>query len=163
MTREIDRIQEQLQRAYDGDAWYGPPLRTLLADVTPAEAAARPLPGTHTIWEIALHLASWMDAIRRRLETGVAELPAEGDWPPVGPVDEAGWRRALEHLDRREQELRAGMAAVAEERLGDRLPRLHEPPEGPGLSFYGTLHGIVEHNVYHTGQIALLKRALRPG
>lgn len=158
---EIGRIVDEIARAYDGDAWHGPSLHSLLAGVTAAEAAARPVPGAHSIWELTLHLGAWMEEIRRRLGTGRAAEPAEGDWPPVGEASEAAWRRVREQLDERHRALLADVAALPASRLQERIPRLHQAPGAAGVTVYTTVAGILQHGVYHAGQIALLKKALR--
>ena len=98
---EIQRIEDQLRRAFEGHAWHGPAVRELLADVTAAKAAGRPLPSAHNIWEIVLHMATWERVVRQRLQgEAVADLPTEEDWPPVRDSSEADWRRAIDDLER---------------------------------------------------------------
>jgi uncharacterized damage-inducible protein DinB len=158
-VQESERIVDQLQRAYDGNAWYGPPLRGLLADLTAAEAAKRPLPAAHSVWEIVLHLSGWVETIRIRLATGRPEQPAEGDWPAAGATDEAAWARARNTLEERHAALVRAVAALDDAQLAACIGGAHEPSGGE--SAYTTLHGLVQHNAYHAGQIAMLKRALR--
>ncbi len=162
--QEMARMIDQLQRAWEGDAWYGPTLRGLLADVTAAEAAARPLAGVHNIWELTLHVSAWIETIRQRLQTGVAAQPAEGDWPaaPAGEdADQEAWTAARGALEERHRQLLRDVAALDESRLEERIGLLYDAPTGAGVTVYVTLHGLVQHNVYHSGQIALLKKALR--
>jgi uncharacterized damage-inducible protein DinB len=159
--RETERIAEEMGRMYEGDAWYGPQLKGLLADVTAAEAAARPLRGAHSIWEITLHIAAWLGAIRTRLVTRRAELPAEGDWPEIGTASEDSWTNVRDLLEERHRGLLHDLDAMDDARLDDRIGRLRDTPTGAGVSIYTTLHGIIDHNIYHAGQIAILKKALR--
>ena len=156
---EIERIKDQLTRGFDGDAWYGPSLADALADVT-AEWAARSLPDTHSIWEIVLHLAAWENAVRTRLETGVVDLPAEGDWPPVGDTSERAWSETLARLERVHRELSETVARLSDDRLEQTLGTERDRPTGGGVSVYTTLHGVIQHTAYHAGQIAILKKAL---
>ena len=72
--REVDRIADQLKRAYAGPAWHGPSLSELLKEVDAQRAAAHPLPGTHSIWELVLHIAAWDTAVSRRLARDRAEI-----------------------------------------------------------------------------------------
>jgi hypothetical protein len=149
---EIERARDQLQRAYAGEAWHGPSLREVLAGVTAARAAARPLAGAHTIWEIVHHLAAWEGAVARRLGGAAVETPPEGDWPPVARTDDEAWRAALAWLERGHHDL---MAAAG--RLDDaRLDRPAVP--GGATTAYVQLHGTVQHHLYHAGQIAILKK-----
>ena len=78
---EIDRIADQLERAYRGDPWYGPSLRSVLAGIRAEDAARHVIPGAHSIWEIVLHLTGWQREVARRLRDGVCREPAGGDWP----------------------------------------------------------------------------------
>jgi len=150
---EIPRIEDQLRRAFEGHAWHGPAVRELLADMTAAKAAGRPLPNAHSIWEIVLHIATWERVVRRRLQgEAVADLPTEEDWPPVRDSSEAAWRRAIDDLEQANHDLRDTMARASEARLAEMAP-------GKDHSVYVMLHGIIQHDLYHAGQIAVLKKA----
>jgi hypothetical protein len=72
---EIDRIIDQLQREHEGDPWHGSPLRQILTGLTSAQAAARPLPKAHSIWELVLHMTGWKNETRRRLSGAPAGEP----------------------------------------------------------------------------------------
>jgi uncharacterized damage-inducible protein DinB len=151
---EIARLLDQLKRSVDGDAWHGPALAELLSDVDTAQAVARPLPKAHTIWEITLHATVWMEQIRLRLiGTGRKDLPPEEDWlPQPTQTDETSWKATLEKLHHAYEELAAEIERVDEARL--------DQPIMVGFStVYVSLHGVIQHNLYHAGQIALLKRA----
>jgi uncharacterized damage-inducible protein DinB len=151
---EAARILDQFQRAWDGDAWHGTPLRALLADVSAAEAHTRPVPDSHTIAEIVQHLAYWKDAARRRL-AGERVLPSEAEqWPPVGGTDEAAWRDARSRLESRHRTLAAALAKLDDSQLA-------APVAGKDYDVYVLLHGVIQHELYHAGQVALLKKAAR--
>jgi uncharacterized damage-inducible protein DinB len=150
---EIQRIEDQLRRVFEGNAWHGPAVRELLDGVTAAQAAGRPLPNAHSIWEIALHMATWERVVHRRLQgETVADLPTEQDWPPVRDTGEDAWRQAVRDLERANHDLRAAIARSDEARLADMAP-------GKDHSVYVMLHGIIQHDLYHAGQIAVLKKA----
>lgn len=153
MVREIDRVVELLTQTYLGDAtgeaWFGPALRPLLRAVTPASAARRPLPNRHTIWELVLHLAANIDFVLARLDGRALELAPEVDWPPAPEPTAAAWAQALAALDARHEELRARVSALGDEQL-------MAPVVGRSYPLYVMLHGIIQHNVYHAGQVALL-------
>jgi uncharacterized damage-inducible protein DinB len=152
---ERERIADQLGRALEGGAWHGPALRELLQWVSAATAAAQPIPGAHGIWEILLHITAWTQAVRRRLQGDPARLPPQEDWPPVGETSDEAWAAALDRLGQAQQELLDELARLPPERL--------EEPIVPGReSVYVTLHGLVQHHMYHAGQIALLKKAAGP-
>ncbi|HEX9869962.1 MAG TPA: DinB family protein [Candidatus Tectomicrobia bacterium] len=150
---EIQRIEDQLRRAFEGNAWHGPAVRELLADVTAAQAAGRPLPNAHSIWEIVLHMATWERVVYRRLQgETVVNLPMEQDWPPVRDTSAAAWHQAVRDLEQANHDLRAAIAQLTEARLADMAP-------GKDHSVYVMLHGIIQHDLYHAGQIAVLKKA----
>jgi len=150
--KEIERIEDQLRRAFEGKAWHGPSLQELLGDVTAAMAAARALADAHSIWEIVLHIAAWEDAVRRRLEGEPVELSTEEDWPPVKDTSEAAWKDSLEALRNGHTQLRGTISRLTDSQLEDVVA-------GKDYPGYFMLHGIIQHDLYHAGQIAILKKA----
>src|SRR5689334_16797909 len=97
---ELDRIIDQMRRAFYADAWHGPAVQEVLSGVTAEQAAQRVLPSAHTIWEITLHIAAWKSIVRQRLEGSPArEIKPEEDWPPVGDGTATNWQGALAHLE----------------------------------------------------------------
>ncbi len=158
---ETKRIADQLQRAYAGPAWHGPALREILADVSAAQALAQPIPNAHSIWQLVLHLAAWMDAVRVRIEDGPVAEPADGDWPQITDTSEVGWQATLTLLEQRHQALLNTLANLTDEQLKRRLGTEHDPPSASGYSAYYNLHGVIQHNLYHAGQIVLLKKLLQ--
>jgi uncharacterized damage-inducible protein DinB len=147
--RLVERLIDQINRAWGGDAWHGPPLRPLLDGVSELESKQRPLPGVHTIGEIAMHVAVWIDVVTRRLH-GEAFEPASAaeDWPAPKSLDSA--IAALEAAHSGLLDAVARMSSAA----------LDEPAPGKPYTVYVMLEGIIQHNLYHAGQIALLKKAL---
>ena len=158
---EIDRIVDQLQREQSGDPWHGSPLKTILKGISAELAAARPLKGTHSIWELVLHITAWKNETRRRLGGAPAGEPAEGDWPKVGVISTARWREAVKNLERAHDELIDAIRQLPEAKLFEPTNDPRNRETGAGVSYYVLLHGIVQHDVYHSGQIALLKKAGR--
>jgi uncharacterized damage-inducible protein DinB len=151
---EVSRILDQLHRAYTGPAWHGPALGEILSDVTAEMAARRPLPDAHTIWELVVHLTVWMDVPMVRLRgKEIPVLPPEEDWPAVPESSEAAWKRALEGLAEAQRNLEAEVRKLTDERLSEKV--LGDRP----YSIYTLLHGVVQHNLYHAGQISMLKKA----
>jgi hypothetical protein len=150
---ETQRIADQLRRSHNGSAWHGPALKELLSGVTSERAAARPLPELHSIWEIVLHIDSWQRVALGALQGHpMPSLPFAGDWPAVQSQVEPDWRKAVEALARGNGELTAAVCKLSDSRLEAVVP-------GRDYSFYYLLHGVTQHNLYHAGQIALLKKA----
>jgi len=148
------RILDGLRRTWDGDPWYGPSLRAVLADVDADLAASRPVLGAHSIWELVRHLSWWTMAVRRRLG-GEPVTAAEGeDWPAVTSTTPSAWLATLDVLEQAHRAVVAHVAAMPADALAELVP-------GQRVTKAATLHGLVQHNVYHAGQIALLKRAAR--
>jgi uncharacterized damage-inducible protein DinB len=155
---ETARILDQLEREHSGDAWHGTPLRQLLADVGFEQAAARPAPGMHTIWEIVLHMTAWKNEVRRRLGGAPSGTPTEGDWPVPAPPGARAWRAAVDALEEAQRALAAVVANIPDTQLHVPTNDTRDRATGGGVSYYVLLHGIIQHDVYHSGQIALLKK-----
>jgi uncharacterized damage-inducible protein DinB len=148
---ENTRIADQLKRAFEGDAWHGPSVLEVLEGVSAWAAAAKPVTGAHSIWEIVLHIAAWDGAIRRRMEGQALQLSDEQDFPPVKDTSDTAWHNAVENLKQRHAELIKGVLTMPDYRLTSQVP-------GKDYDFYHMLHGAVQHELYHAGQIALLKK-----
>ena len=158
---EISRIVDQLEREHAGDAWHGSPLSSILAGVTHTQAAAKPIPSAHSIWELVLHIAAWKNEARRRLSGAAAAEPLEGDWPPVGEPTAARWEEAREHLEDAHRLLISAVKAFPEATLFTPTNDTRHDDTAIAASYYELLHGIAQHDCYHAGQIAILKRGLR--
>src|SRR5918911_1736209 len=85
---ELADILDELRRIHDGDAWHGAALKESLSGVTAEQAAARPVAGAHSIWELVRHVTAWENVFRLRLEGRPVAEPEEGDIPTVGDVSE---------------------------------------------------------------------------
>jgi uncharacterized damage-inducible protein DinB len=158
--RELDRIADQLRRAYDGDAWYGPSVRAALDGVDARLATIRPLSGGHTICELVLHMTSWTREVTRRLRIGTAGDPEAGDWPVATVATDEEWDAVVVGLDEANADLLQTIATLDDAVLNARIGDVRDRALGSGVSRYITLHGIVQHHIYHTGQISLLKKAV---
>ena len=137
------------------DAWHGPSLRKLLRGVGVDHAIRKPIPGAHSIWEVVLHVTAWDEICTRRLrgELILATTGSPEDWPAVQETTEARWQEDVTLLFRAQSELARTVEGLPEARLEDKAPGW---PWTNHLMIHGTLH----HDLYHAGQIALLKRAL---
>jgi hypothetical protein len=86
-------------------------------------------------------------------------VPLEGDWPAVGDVSTEAWDETLAHLERRHEELMKAVGELTDGRLDDMLITEQSRESGGGVSCYVTLHGMAQHDLYHAGQIAILKKS----
>ena len=158
---EVSRLVDQLEREHSGEPWYGQPLGDILSGITHLPAAVRPLPGGHTIWEIVLHLTAWKNEVRRRLGGAPAGNPSEGDWPAPPPSPSAdAWGQALDALEEAHRALVDTIARLPDRQLFELTndPRVDE--NGSADTYFQLVQGILQHDVYHSGQIALLKKAV---
>lgn len=151
---EPARIADQLRRAFDGEAWHGDSLFEILAGVTAAQAAAHPIKGAHSIWELVLHIAAWDAAVLRRFEGVAVELSDAENFPPVTDVSDAAWKAALARVKSGHEDLIQAVAAMPDSRLAEMVTG----KEGDHYTFYYMLHGLAQHELYHVGQIALVKK-----
>jgi uncharacterized damage-inducible protein DinB len=143
---------DQMNRAFAGETWHGPAVMEILQDITANQAAAHPFNSAHSIWEVVLHIAAWQRAVRRRLSGDRAQLSDTEDWPPTSEMDEQAWTQTKEALRQSHARLCEAVSQLDESRL--------DQPIIEGMStVYATLHGIVQHTLYHAGQIAILKKA----
>jgi hypothetical protein len=146
---ESSRIADQLRRSYEGPAWHGPSLREALEGVTPDIAAHRCSADVHSIWELVVHLSTWAAAARRFVgQNFYVSLTGVDDWPePTG-----NWSDTLENLARAQRELWDEVGKLPDARLEDVLSVQKQ------YTVYILLHGVAQHNLYHAGQISLLKK-----
>ena len=159
------QLSNHIKRTISGPMWHGPSLDELLASVSSDQAAARPITGAHSIWEIVLHVTAWAEIALARLHGQRTGDPApDGDWPPVSGSDPksgaapgsdaaANWQAALERL-------RESYRGLATDTRRLEPSAFDEKVAGADYSVSNLLHGVIEHGTYHGGQIALLKRAL---
>ncbi len=151
---EATRIADQLRRAFTGNAWHGDSLFEILEGVTAQQAAAHPIKNAHSIWELVLHIAAWDGAVRQRM-TGVSvKLSSKKNFPPVLDTTEVAWAKTREHVRRVHDDLVAAVERFPEKSLHNQVPG----KKGAHYTFYYMLHGVVQHELYHAGQIALLKK-----
>ncbi len=150
---EVQRIRVMLRALYRGPAWHGPAIRDLLDGVSAETASAHPIQGSHSIWELVLHMTYWRTVATAALDGGPVneEPPRELDWPPVTGTDPEGWQQAREGLEATHKALLARLKTFDDERLGENVA-------GRDYSLYFMVQGILQHDIYHAGQIALLKK-----
>jgi uncharacterized damage-inducible protein DinB len=153
VSTELERLDEQLRCSFEGGSWHGPSVREALDGVTAEEAFRHPIPGAHSIWELVLHLAGTYSLVLRRLNGDATDLSPEEDWPTVEAPTVANWTAALDVLRSLNQQLRVAVRRFSEDALDQRL--------GPKYTAYEQFIGVTQHDLYHAGQIVLLRRALR--
>jgi uncharacterized damage-inducible protein DinB len=150
-TNIVD-IVDELKRIHEGDAWHGPALLELLLGVRAEQAAARPIPNAHSIWELVLHIIGWENVFRLRLQGQPLSAPPEGDFPPVEDTGQEAWTETLSRLDDSHAQLINMVGSLSGSTLKEKVA-------GKDYTTRFLISGIVCHHVYHAGQIALLKKA----
>jgi uncharacterized damage-inducible protein DinB len=151
---EVARIRDQLRNAMEGGAWHGPAVFEILSDMSAEEAAARPLPAVHTPWELVLHVAAWLEIVRRRVEGDPAKPTEAENFPAMPEVTDAAWAEARDRLSRAHEDLQATLESLDE-------ADLDRPVPGQRYDVAYMLHGAIQHTLYHAGQMAILKKASR--
>ncbi|HXY34996.1 MAG TPA: DinB family protein [Planctomycetaceae bacterium] len=143
------------RHALDGTPWYGKALCRLLKGVTAGQAAAHPIRGAHNIWEEVLHAITWRQVAIKLLQGEKApRVPAAKNWPKPPKPTAAAWKQTLDELKGTQPVLEAAIDALTDKRLSEKAREKR-------FSFYILIHGVIQHDAYHAGQIALLKNALK--
>lgn len=151
-STSLDAIRSQLKESHAGDPWYGSSRTRLLRGVSAERAAAHPIPGVHSIWQLVLHLTAWTAEVQQRLEGSAPGEPAEGDWPVVPEPTAEAWRSAVDGLARTHASLMEAVDRIGEGDVGRDV--------GNGVDVATMLVGLAQHDAYHAGQLAVLRRAL---
>jgi DinB family protein len=147
-------LLDVFDQAYTAPAWHGTPLKGTIRGLTVRVALWRPRPRRHNIWELVLHTAYWKCMVRRRLlRDPDIHFPRPGhNWPPLlGRGNAAAWTRDRALLDEQHALLRRAIARLDPKQLGRRAWRSH-------WSVAENVYGIAAHDLYHAGQIQLIKR-----
>ncbi|GAA4307548.1 DinB family protein [Compostibacter hankyongensis] len=152
---QIRHLIHDLQNTYAGDPWYGDSVTKILGDITPDIAFARPLPGRHAIAELLAHLVGWREFLNRRLQGDARFAIAQTesfDWTRTHPDPEKAWPMLLEALESGQQQIIAGLEQADDTLLDTQVP-------GRNYDFRQLIQGVIHHDIYHAGQIAILKKA----
>ncbi len=151
---QCEQLADQIRRAFEGEAWHGDSVLEILRGVSARMAAQRPIPLAHSIWELVLHMEAWDKIVTCRANGQAVEPSDEQNFPPVLDTNEAGWQKTLASLRSTHAELVETVARFPEVRLHERVPGKDEDY----YNFYYMFSGIAQHQLYHAGQIALLKK-----
>ena len=155
---ERDRLAQEIVDAYDGDPWHGSPITAILEGIDAAQAAARPIADAHSIWELVLHMTGWAREVARRVEGGKPGEPEGGDWPDVDDTSKSAWLAARRDLAKAHDELRSVLESLDDHTIMAPPVVPRDRAAGTGTTIYRLIHGLVQHDAYHAGQIALLKK-----
>lgn len=148
---EISAMIKHYDQILSGDAWHGDPVWQILDGISAQSAAARPLPSAHTIWEIVAHMTFWEGVVTKRLRGERAGLVEELNFPPMPDITEANWQNTLD-------EFRASNASFRSALQQLDPSKLQQLTAAGKRTYWEEAQGIIEHHLYHAGQIALLKK-----
>jgi uncharacterized damage-inducible protein DinB len=150
MKSEIERITALLQQTFTKEAWHGPTVLEAIAKVTPGQVSARASANTHSIIELVAHMRAWRIAAIEWLSGNTTYTVTDAlNFPAV-----TDWSAAVAALRESQEKLIAAIAAFPEERLDDTIPET-----GNAYTWYDLLHGVINHDTYHTGQISMIAKA----
>lgn len=147
---ELANLVDEIQEMTHGHPWHGLSMAEILSDLSAEEATAKPFPGLHSIRELILHIAGWQEVFFIRLQGNQASEPPEGDFP----AEPADWPASLAKFEDSNRRFLAVVSGFSDASLDAKVA-------GKDYTVGFMLHGLVSHCVYHSGQISLLKKALR--
>ena len=150
---EVERILDQYDRAMNGDAWHGDPVWKILGGLSAEHAAWRAAKQVHTIWQLVSHMTFWETEVFRRLNRLPARPVEELNFPPMPDVTADNWTRTLEELRQSNLNFRTALTKLDDSQLDQPMP-------GRDKSTYVEIHGVIQHHLYHAGQIAILSKLL---
>ncbi|RYY34765.1 MAG: DinB family protein [Sphingobacteriaceae bacterium] len=150
----------ELSRVLSGDAWYSANTYDIIEGITFETAYERPPGGAHSIAEIILHMTGWTEEVIRRMQGHNAGLPPGGDWPDAGTPNEQKWQRLKQDFKLMNVSLDGIIQKFPEEKWDEPMVDERNKELGTGVTYAELLNGLIQHHVYHSGQIALLKRII---
>lgn len=150
---EIEQLVNRYDQTLNGDAWYGDPIWKILQGINAKCAAAQLLPGTHNIWQLVMHMEFWERIAARRFSGPVSPDEKDpGNFPATPAPNDAAWQQTLESFRASNRDFRQAISLLDSNSLDKNTP-------GSQRSFRYELVGVIEHHIYHAGQIAMLKKA----
>ena len=152
------KITNELQKAFNGDAWHGNHIMQILNNVKPENAFEHFIPNAHSIAKIAMHLTSWTEEVTSRLFGNLASEPALGDWPIPHEKTPQAWEKIIFNFKVANEELIRQCEAIAENKWEDDTHDERDPALGTGVTNIQLINGLIQHHAYHAGQIALLSK-----
>lgn len=156
MNKEIQRIKHSFKMVYNGEPWHGASLLDLLKGVDYLQASQRVFPNSHSIWELVQHIYNWREFAVKKMEGEVGfdiVLNSESDWANLQIPIEASWQKLLSELVENQKVILEILDGWLDEQLDDQVP-------GKDYNYYTLLHGIIKHDIYHAGQIAMTRKML---
>ena len=155
-----ENFSHELQNVLSGDPWYGSPVYTILKGVTFETAYEKPPGSIHNIAEIVLHMIAWTEEVMDRMNGLPSGVPTSGDWPKTGSPDEQKWQNYVEDLKLVNVNLIGIIQNFPPDQWNEPTNDERNGEQGTGVTYEELINGLIQHHIYHSGQIALLKRII---
>lgn len=155
-----EKLSIELFNSVFGDPWQGSPVKDIFEKISLEKAFLKPISSAHNIIELTLHLDAWTEEVLSRINGNISAEPSMGDWPTPKNKTEEYWQAVKEKLFADTNKLIAVIKKFPEDKLDEIVGGERNAPLGTGFSFEGLIIGLVQHNAYHSGQIALLKKSV---
>ena len=157
MTKS-EQLKQQLEKVLSGNPWYGNSVYNIIEQLSFEAAYEKPAGSVHNIAAIVLHMLSWTEEVIDRMNGMEAQQPSSGDWPDPGTPDEEKWQQYVNDLTLVSVNLLGIIENYPEEEWNDLVKGTTENDEG--TTFEDLVVGLIQHHVYHAGQIAILNRII---
>jgi len=160
MNAVIEKLVAELEKAINGDPWYGASLKKILSEVSCEQAVIHYTPNTHSIAEITYHICGWIEEVASRLDGHEPKDPERGDWKEIVNLAEVEWSNLMSSLFTAHTNLISRVKIFPFKKFEERVGKEKIKELGTGISYREMLVGLMEHNIYHSGQIAFIKKLL---
>lgn len=158
MTTIAEKLQTSLQQILAHDPWYGPATYDIFEGITFEMAYETPPGSVHSIAGILLHMLGWTQEVTERMVGQTAGEPAAGDWPDPGTPDEDKWKQLIADFRLANVTLAGIIQNFPQDKWNAPTNDTRDRELGTGVSYQALIEGLIQHHIYHSGQIALLKR-----
>lgn len=151
--KENERIIKLFDDLYKGNPWLDVTIMDTLKILTPEQAARKMHPGWNSIWQVVDHLVNWRYAMLERINGRVFNSPEDNFIRPITDTSAAAWSNTLKNLEDSQQKWKDYLSDISEEDL-------EKIPDTRPFSRYELIHGILQHDAYHLGQIRILSKTI---
>ena len=153
-----EKINLEFEKVLSGRPWYGLPVYDIISKVTFEAAYEKPPGSVHNIAEIVLHMIAWTEEVMDRMNGLTAGVPSSGDWPETGAPDEQKWQNYVNDLKLVNVNLQGLIQNFPEEQWNE--PIDDKRGDRPVVTYEQLVNGLIQHHIYHSGQVAILNRIL---
>jgi len=155
-----EKLQHELEKVLSGDPWYGTPVYQIMEQISFEAAFEKPQHAAHNIAEIVLHMLAWTEEVMDRMNGLTAGIPSSGDWPSTGTPDEQKWQNYVDDFKLVNVNLLGLIKSFPAEQWNEPVKDERNREVGSGVTYEELVNGLIQHNIYHSGQIAVLNRII---